>query len=63
MFELSLQLRQFKAGQSRGELEDFLHSIQEKRPPLVSGEDAVETLRVAIAATESHRTGKLVQLT
>src|SRR6266480_336876 len=47
----------------RRELEDFLHSIQEKRPPLVSGEDAVETLRVAIAATESHRTGKLVQLT
>ena len=47
----------------RRELEDFLHAIQEKRPPLVTGEDAVDTLRVAIAATESHRTGKLVQLT
>ena len=45
------------------ELADFLGAIREKRPPLVSGEDAVETLRVAIAATESHRTGKLVQLT
>src|SRR5205807_632611 len=44
------------------ELEDFLNAIREKRPPLVSGEDAVETLRVAIAANESHRTGKLVQL-
>src|SRR5437660_300623 len=47
----------------RRELEDFLNAIREKRPPLVPGEDAVETLRVAIAATESHRTGKLVQLT
>jgi len=47
----------------RRELEDFLNAIREKRPPLVSGEDAVETLRVAIAANESHRTGKLVQLT
>ena len=47
----------------RRELEDFLNAIREKRSPLVSGEDAVETLRVAIAANESHRTGKLVQLT
>lgn len=47
----------------RRELVDFLDAIREKRPPLVSGEDAVETLRVAIAATESYRTGKLVQLT
>jgi UDP-N-acetylglucosamine 3-dehydrogenase len=47
----------------RRELLDFLEAIRSKRSPLVSGEDAVETLRVAIAATESHRTGKLVQLT
>jgi len=47
----------------RRELEDFLNAIREKRSPLVSGEDAVETLLVAIAANESHRTGKLVQLT
>ena len=47
----------------RRELVDFLDAVREKRPPLVPGEDAVETLRVAIAATESHRTGKLVQLT
>jgi len=44
------------------ELQDFLEAVQHKRPPLVTGEDAAETLRVAIAATESHRTGKLVQL-
>jgi len=46
----------------RRELIDFLDAIKEGRPPLVTGEDAVETLRVAVAATESHRTGKLVQL-
>jgi UDP-N-acetylglucosamine 3-dehydrogenase len=45
------------------ELLDFLDAIRNKRPPLVTGEDAVETLRVAIAATESYRSGKLVQLT
>jgi len=44
------------------ELEDFLDAVQQKRPPLVSGEDALETLKVAIAATDSHRTGKLVPL-
>ena len=44
------------------ELQDFLEAVQHKRPPLVTGEDAAETLRVAVAATESHRTGKLVQL-
>jgi UDP-N-acetylglucosamine 3-dehydrogenase len=44
------------------ELVDFLDAIRQKRPPLVSGEDAVETIRVAIGATESHRTGKLIRL-
>src|SRR2546427_682326 len=44
------------------ELQDFLDPVQHERPPLVTGEDAAQTLRVAVAATESHRTGKLVQL-
>ncbi len=44
------------------ELLDFLDAIQHKRPPLVTGEDAAETIRVAVAATESHRTGKVVRL-
>jgi len=44
------------------ELEDFLNAVKGKRKPLVTGEDALETLRVAEAATESHRKGKLVQL-
>src|SRR5438094_2985195 len=46
----------------RRELEDFLDAVTHKRRPLVTGEHAAETLRVAIAATDSHRTGKLVQL-
>lgn len=46
----------------RRELVDFLDAVRHHRAPLVSGEDAVETLRVAVAATESYRTGKLVQL-
>ncbi len=44
------------------ELEDFLVAAKGKRPPLVTGEDALETLRVAEGATESHRKGKVVQL-
>jgi len=45
------------------ELEDFLAAVQGRRDPLVTGADAVETLRVAEAAMESHRKGRLVQLT
>jgi len=45
------------------ELVDFLAAIGEKRAPLVPGRDALETLRVAEAANESYRKGKLVQLT
>jgi UDP-N-acetylglucosamine 3-dehydrogenase len=44
------------------ELEDFLGAVREKRAPLVTGEDAIETLRVTVAAMESHRSGKVVQL-
>ena len=44
------------------ELEDFLGAVRERRAPLVTGEDAIETLRVTVAAMESHRSGKVVQL-
>lgn len=44
------------------ELEDFLAAVREKRDPLVTGRDALETLRVAEAATQSHQTGKLISL-
>lgn len=46
----------------RIELEDFLAAIREHRAPLVGGADAVETLRVAEAAIESHRRGQVVEL-
>ncbi len=46
----------------RLELEDFLAAIREKRPPLVTGLDALETLRVAEAAIESHARGKVVEV-
>lgn len=46
----------------RRELEDFLRAIKEKRSPLVSGEDALETLRVVEAAIESHGSGQAVRL-
>ncbi len=44
------------------ELKDFLAAIQEKHEPLVSGEDALETLRVCEAAVRSQRDRKLVWL-
>jgi len=44
------------------ELEDFLGAIREKRPPLVPGGDAIETLRVCEAAVSSQREHKLVWL-
>lgn len=47
----------------RLELQDFLEATKTKRKPLVTGEDAVETLRVAEAAIESHRKEKVVRLT
>lgn len=46
----------------RRELEDFLAAVKEKRPPLVTGGDAVDTLRVVEAANESFQKGKVVQL-
>ena len=44
------------------ELEDFLGAVKEKRAPLVSGEDAMETMRVAEAAMRSHRERKRIEL-
>lgn len=44
------------------ELRDFLEAIEEKREPLVGGEDAIETLRVVEAAVHSQRERKLVWL-
>ncbi|TLZ50454.1 MAG: Gfo/Idh/MocA family oxidoreductase [Methanobacteriota archaeon] len=44
------------------ELQDFLAAVEGKRPPLVTGEDAIQTLRVCEAAVRSQREKKLVFL-
>jgi UDP-N-acetylglucosamine 3-dehydrogenase len=44
------------------ELEDFLAAVHDHRAPLVGGVDAVETLRVAVAASESHQRGQVVEI-
>jgi len=44
------------------ELQDFLAAVKEGRDPLVTGEDAIETLRVVEAAVRSQREQKLVFL-
>jgi len=44
------------------ELRDFLAAVAEKREPLVSGDDAIRTLRVVEAAVHSQRERKLVWL-
>ncbi len=58
----SRQVRLKKQEPLRRELEDFLGAIEEKRAPLVTGEDAVMSLRVALAAVESQKTGKRVDI-
>ena len=46
----------------RLELEDFLGAIKGRKKPLVTGRDAMETLRVAEAALQSQKKGAVVQL-
>ena len=58
----SQQIHVRKEEPLRRELEDFLGAVRDKRAPLVTGEDALETLRVAEGATESHRKGQVVRL-
>src|SRR6266566_2195262 len=58
----SQQIHVRKEEPLKRELEDFLAAVRDKRAPLVTGEDALETLRVAEGATESHRKGQVVRL-
>ncbi len=44
------------------EIEDFLRAVEERRKPLVDGEEAVETLKVVTAAIESHKSGVPVEV-
>ncbi|MCU0851764.1 MAG: Gfo/Idh/MocA family oxidoreductase [Thermoplasmata archaeon] len=44
----------------RRELDDFMSSVKSGKEPLVSGENALQTLKIAEAAMESIRSGKKV---
>ena len=44
------------------ELKDMVDAILEDRPPRVTVEDALATLKVTLAAVESARTGQVVEL-
>ncbi|MDG6220015.1 MAG: Gfo/Idh/MocA family oxidoreductase [Candidatus Thermoplasmatota archaeon] len=44
------------------ELQDFLDAIENKKEPLVTGRDGLNTLRVALAALESYRTKSRVEM-
>jgi UDP-N-acetylglucosamine 3-dehydrogenase len=46
----------------KNELSDFLEAIAERRDPLVSGEDGLQTMKVVMAAAESSKTKKKVEL-
>ncbi len=40
------------------EMKDFVHNMLHDRPPLVSGEDGLKALAIAVAAEQSHLQGK-----
>lgn len=44
------------------ELRDFLEAIEERRPPLVTAGDALQTLQVAEACVDSQRRGRRVDI-
>jgi len=44
------------------ELDDFIAAVKDGKPPLVTGESAMSTLRIAEAALESMKSGKKVQV-
>jgi UDP-N-acetylglucosamine 3-dehydrogenase len=58
----SRQVRLKKQEPLKRELEDFLRAISEKRAPLVTGEDAVLSLRTALAAVESQKNKRRIDL-
>ncbi|MDR3691926.1 MAG: Gfo/Idh/MocA family oxidoreductase [Fimbriimonas sp.] len=44
------------------ELSGFIRAVKDGTPPLVTGEDGIEALRISLAALESAKTGKVVYL-
>jgi UDP-N-acetylglucosamine 3-dehydrogenase len=58
----SRQVRLKKQEPLKRELADFLEPISKKKAPLVTGEDAVMSLRAALAAVESQKTGNRIDI-
>jgi len=56
------QVRLKKQEPLRRELEDFLGAIRERRRPLVTGEEALISLKIALAAVESQKSKKRIEL-
>ena len=46
----------------RNELMDFAQAIEHMKKPLVTGEDGLQALKIAEAATQSYKTGKEVKI-
>lgn len=46
----------------KNELKDFIESIEKKRKPLVSGEDGLQTLKIANCSLESYKEKKVIEL-
>jgi UDP-N-acetylglucosamine 3-dehydrogenase len=47
----------------RNEIEDFIESIKRKRKPLATGEDGLQAIKIAEAATISYKEGREVKIT
>jgi len=62
-FEFDMrQVRLKKREPLKRELNDFLKAIKERGKPLVTGEEAIKTLRIALAAVESQKIRKRIEL-
>lgn len=46
----------------KNEITDFLNAVKKKEKPLVTGEDGLKALRIALAATKSYKLGKQVNM-
>ncbi|HEC89508.1 MAG TPA: hypothetical protein ENI44_02870 [Thermoplasmatales archaeon] len=46
----------------RNEIEDFVDAIRQNREPLVTGNDGLMALKIARAAIESYKKGKVIKI-
>jgi predicted dehydrogenase len=46
----------------RNEIMDFVQAVDHMTKPLVTGEDGLQALKIAEAATKSYKTGKEVRI-